>query len=213
VNWAVRHDGFKLVLILLALAGCSTPSLACPIPAEMMSSPPEDVVRVTFQNNSCTTVCALYISPGNCDNWGFDWLEDANLPSGAERTLALHPGRYDILVEDCTQAEYQGLRYTFDADETVPFSGEGLGDVGACTTSLTVVNETEMPVCYLWMGAPTSESFGRNWLGEEEIASGGSFTVTVPPGIYDLKAEGCEFELLGLWLDAGIEGERIWTLE
>lgn len=178
-----------------------------------MSSPPEEAVRVTFQNHSCTTVCSLYISPGNCDNWGSDWLEDANVPSGGERTLAVPPGRYDILVEDCTQAEYQGLRFDLGEDRTIAFTVAELESVPSCSTSLAVHNATEQSLCYLWISAPYSESFGLNWLADGDVPPGEVHTVTMPSGVYDLKVEDCSFGLLGFQLNTGLRGNHVWVLE
>lgn len=209
--WATL--GGSAVLISLVVSACGGNSLPCPIPQDLMENPPEDAVALTFQNDSCTTICSLNISPRSCDNWGLDWLGNANIPSGEARTLLVPPGQYDILVEDCTQAEYQYLRFSMEEDRAMVFTATDLESIPSCSTSLTIQNNTSQPVCHLWISAPYSESFGLNWLGDDEIPPGASLTVTVPPGVYDLKAEDCAFNIQGLELDTEVSGDRLWVLE
>ncbi len=203
----------------LGLMGCSainpfgaSSGLPCPIPTEAMGKPGDDSVSFTFENEFCATICTLNIAPGDCDDWGFDWLGYHNLHSGDSIILEVPPGKYDILIEICTQDYYiwEGLDLTYDNFAT--FSDPNVETSSSCASSLTVVNQSPAPICYMWIASPTSESFGLNWLADEQIDSGESYTFVVPAGAYDIKAEDCDFNILRLEIDAHISGHQSWSV-
>ena len=76
-----------------------------------------------------------------------------------------------------------------------------------------MVNHTEVPICHLWIAAEHSESFGGNWLGQDQIAPGESDQFFVFPGTYDIKAEDCDFNILRLEMDTEIEDHLEWVVE
>jgi len=204
-----------LCLMPLLLAGCTAlnglgfPSkLPCPIPAEMMSSPGEGSVNLTLVNQSCTTICRVYLSPRPCDDWGSDWLQGGRVRSGEQFSLDTLPGRVDLLLEDCSEAEYIIEDLDLDSDSVWTFSEQGDSGSESCRASVTVENHSAEPICHMWIASPISEQFGNNWLGDAQIPGGGEFTFIVPEGTYDLKAEGCAFEFLRVELDVPI-GEHI----
>jgi len=111
------HGAVTIILILLStsliIPACgnlkvpgSYRNLPCPIPKESMENLPGETVELTLKHDACTTICAVDISPKACDDWGFDWLGYHNIYSGMESTLEIVPGRYDILVETCTQEAF-----------------------------------------------------------------------------------------------------------
>jgi hypothetical protein len=82
-----------------------------------------DTVELVLVNNSSVTICYLYVSPSDSDNWGPDQFgEDTVLEPGATFTLTgVEPGQYDMYVESCeghTLEEY-GLDLTQDFTYTV----------------------------------------------------------------------------------------------
>jgi hypothetical protein len=86
----------------------------------------------------------------------------------------------------------------------------------ASVPSLDVVNDSTTPVCYVYISPTKSDEWGPDQLGEENMIDGGaSFTLTdIPAGTYDLKAEDCSGNLLGILYDADInEGQYTWTIE
>jgi hypothetical protein len=179
----------------------------------MMENPGDDAIAFTFQNNACPTVCSLSISPSPCDNWGFDWLGYNNVHSGEEVTLLVPPGRYDVMVEDCTQAYGITERLNLTSDEVFPWGWAGEAAAGSCTASVTVENRGKDPICHMWIGSPSSESFGLNWLGDDQLESGETFTFFVDPDIYDIKAEGCDWSLLRVETDVPVNGHLVWTVQ
>lgn len=86
----------------------------------------------------------------------------------------------------------------------------------AAGPSLEIVNNSETPVCFVYVSPTKSDDWGTDQLGEENMINGGdSFTITdVPAGTYDVKAEDCSNNLLGVVYQADItEGAYTWTIE
>ena len=218
----MRRDRLRLAALLvcslisiLALTRCGalgSSNLPCPIPQELMDKPQEGSVSFTFQNGACPTVCSLYISPSSCDDWGFDWVGYDNVHSGEEIVLQVSPGRYDVMVEDCTQAYGITERVNLTSDESFPWGWAGQATAGSCTASVTVENHSSEPICHMWIGSPSIESFGLNWLGEDQVGSGESFTFYVDPDTYDIKAEGCDWSLMRVELDVPVSDHLVWTV-
>jgi len=191
-------------------AGCG-PRLSCPIPTEM-NAPGEGRVAFTLQNNTCMTICGLWISPHTCDDWGIDLLGDHNVQSGESVTVYLPPGHYDAEVGYCTQQEFIMEKLNMDSDQTWTWSDENPDNSLPCGTTLTVVNNSEFPICYFRMGNQYSERYGDNWLGDEQIAPGESRLFTLEPGTYDIKAEACDWTMLRVELAVPVSGQQVWTV-
>ena len=208
----------SLILILLSI-GCgsffgldSSADLPCPIPTEMMGTRGEDFIAFTFDNQSCTTICDLSISPSSCDDYGFNWLRDRTIPSGSQATFYLPPGKYDLWIEDCTEESYIMEKLKLTEDQVASLTEGDEDSAVVCANSLTVINHSDIPICHMWIAAPWSESFGWNWLGTGQIGVGESRTFVVPEGVYDLKAEGCGFEFLKVELDIEIKDSFEWVV-
>ena len=196
----------------LVLCGCMQGAdIACPIPEQKMTDPDPGWVPFNVVNESCISFCSLLIAPTGCDDWGLDWIGVDSLPPGEEWPVKLPPGRYDILLEDCTQQQFIWEKIDILEESEFTLSGEAEYS-DACQHSLTVENHTQDPVCYMWIAAPYSESFGANWLGNDSIQPGGTRTFIAPEGTYDLKAESCDFTLLRVELDVHISGDVIWSI-
>ncbi len=199
---------------LIALAGCIAGGPTdCPIPTEMMSGTHEGLVPYTIQNDSCTTFCDISISPIRCDDWGFDWIRGDSLRSGESVTVYLQPGRYDVLVEDCSNYLFEFDRENIDGEKILVLREANQSDSQSCPASVTVINQASVPICHLWIATDDSESFGRNWLGSEQIGPGESMQFFVVPDTYDLKAEDCDFILLQIEIDVEIDGRIDWLVE
>lgn len=200
------------LFLAIFLVSCGAgKDLPCPISHEQMDHPDPDWPSFTLQNEACISICSVNIAPGSCDDWGYDWLGSDSLPPGDQLTFHLPPGRYDLLLEDCTQYEYVMEKVDIDNDSYFEITGEE-EESSACRHWLTVINHSSEPICYMWIAGPHSVSFGANWLGDDSIPAGDERKFIVPEGVYDLKAEGCEFELLNVELDVKISGETLWVV-
>ncbi len=80
-------------------------------------------VQWAMLNSSSGTFCYIYVSPTVAPGWGHDRLgSEEVLPSGGRLDLAIPPGEYDILIEDCDQE-------TLFEDTTTVSSG-GILEIG-----------------------------------------------------------------------------------
>jgi len=82
--------------------------------------------------------------------------------------------------------------------------------------SLEIINDTETSVCYVYLSPTKSDEWGEDQLGEENIIDpGNSFTLTdIPAGTYDLLAEDCDENQMGVVYGADItEGGYTWTVD
>lgn len=80
--------------------------------------------------------------------------------------------------------------------QPVPFDGTGV--------ALGLTNRTSDTVCFLFLSSPGDERWTDDILGSSTIASGATHTIRVPRGMWDLRAENCAHELMGV-----LRGARI----
>lgn len=80
--------------------------------------------------------------------------------------------------------------------QPVPFDGTGV--------TLNLTNRTSDSVCFLFLSTPGEDHWTDDILGSATIASGATHGVRVPRGIWDLRAENCAHELMGV-----LRGARI----
>lgn len=204
------------LVLLLGLNGCQgkAADIPCPFGPKYLASQ-EGNVTLELKNQSCTTICRIYLGKPSCDDWGNDLLLEGQerIHHGSSYSFQIPPGKYDLLIEDCTETGYQITNLKLRENTSWTFSMEGMDPEEACEASLTVVNESSKPVCHMWIAGPQSDRFGNNWLGNNEtIPAGGTMTFTVFPGNYDVKAEDCDFKQLRIELDKPILDHQTWKI-
>jgi hypothetical protein len=131
-----------------------------PPPTQPPPSPQTNTVTLTLINRFDRDVCYVYISPVDSETWGADWLgESETIPPGASRTFDLTPGTYDLLATDCneeTLVETYGLDLSRSGTwELVPTPSTPGG------VTLTAINGTDTPVCYILISPSDSEEWER----------------------------------------------------
>ncbi|MCS7179233.1 MAG: hypothetical protein RML46_09120 [Anaerolineae bacterium] len=164
---------------------------------------------VLVVNRSSREICYLYISPSDSETWGPDWMgKDTTIPAGSTRTFQVPLGTYDLRVDDC------------DHNPMSTQSGVNVGANGITWTledveaaSLTLVNQLDIPICYVLISPSDSTEWGNDWLGGETVPPGGSYTFRLPAGTYNLSARDCDGhpvsdEVYG----QEITGEMTWTI-
>lgn len=178
---------------------------------EWMISDVEEVggtVDLALFNNSGSDVCYVYISPTTSDAWGDDWLGTDIVPDGTSYTFQVPIGSYDLLAEDCDEsalAEEYGVSISKDTDWT-------LSPIGEETATLTVYNDTDAPVWYVYISLATNDEWGDDWLGVEMIPVGESYTFELAEGSYDLKAEDEDHNVMATKFEEYISGDLEWSL-
>ena len=165
-------------------------------------------VNLTLFNDSGWDVCYVYISPTSSDAWGGDWLGTDIVPDGTSYTFQVPIGSYDLLAEDCDEnalGEEYGVSISEDTDWT-------LSPVGGEAATLTVYNDTDTPIWYVYISPSTSDSWGDDWLGSDVIPVNESYTFELTEGTYDLKAEDENYNVIATRFDEYISGDLDWTL-
>lgn len=164
---------------------------------------------VLIVNQSSYEICYLYISPTDSQDWGPDWLGHNTIPSGSTHTLQVPLGTYDLRAEDC---DHNPLNIQNGISVKVDGITWTLNDV--TEASLTLENKLDIPICQVFISSSGNTDWGADWLGENEvIPPGGSYTFSLPEGVYDLSARDCDGnpvseEVYG----QEIRGEMTWTI-
>lgn len=172
---------------------------------------------LTVINDTNTEIWYVYISPSDSDDWGDDWLGDDVIAPGESYTFELAEGTYDLRADDKDHNEMAsryGEYISGDMEWRLYTEGEEGGGGEGGTASLTLVNNSGKKVCYVYISPNTNDSWGDDWLGEEEIIRPGeSRTFYLEPGFYDLRADDCDGEPIAEEYDEEISGDVTWTLE
>ena len=84
---------------------------------------------------------------------------------------------------------------------------------GGGTTTLTLYNQSDVAVCYVYLSPTTSDQWGEDWLGASEVIdSGGSRVFRVAMGAYDLRADDCDGNTLDTQWNVDLSGPVDWTV-
>ena len=209
---------FLLVITLTLLITACTPAgyQTClesgtpfPEPAEG-----EEYVDFTIENNTCMSICEVLVSPDNCEYMGGpDWVEGYPLRSGESVTQSIPQGKYAVWVELCTEEFRADEHIKVFSNETHVVNDSGKGSTPPCSTSLTVINQTDVPICKLLISISGSIYDSRNWLGVEQITSGEELVLTLRPDTYDIQALDCTGSSMRFDGDTQISGHQDWLVE
>ena len=206
-----------LAIIASLLGACTVGTrLPCPETGEEIPTPGpgEEYVTLKIQNDFCMSVCQVLVSPDHCEYMGgVDWVEDHPLRSGESISQEVPPGRYAVWLELCTEE--------FRADENINVRSDythalvddpGRGGKPPCGTSLTIINNSDVPICRLWISNTDSAYTSWNWVGVEHIQPGELLILSVRPEPYIIRAEDCDGNRLRTEVDADISGHQDWTV-
>ena len=81
------------------------------------------------------------------------------------------------------------------------------------TATLDIVNLASLPLFYLYLSSCASDSWGADQLGSDVIAVGSTYSFSMTPGCWDLRAklrDGREVDHRGVNMSTG--DRRSWTL-
>ena len=190
-----------------------TPLLSSPFPVASPTvpsagGPAEGYADLLLQNQSQRAVCYVQISLSGSDTWGEDWLgEDQVINSGTSFLFQGIPGgQYDYRALDCDQ-NVMSVHYG------VQLVGSMSWTVRDPTSTLTVINNSSYEICSLYASAVEDTVWGVNLFAEGTVlGSGQRQTVSIAPGTYDLRAEGCDETSYWEQRDVVIETAFEWTL-
>lgn len=210
---------FQLVLAVLSglLFGCSPPArLPCPESGEVIAypDPGEGLVALTLENNICMSICELLVSPNHCEYMGGEnWVADHPLRSGESITRYIQPGKHAVWLEICTERYRadEGIKVYSDTVHTI-VDDSTFGSKPPCGTSLTIVNNTNVEICRLWISNTESAYMSWNWLGAEPIQPGEVMELKLRPDTYKIRVEDCEGNRLRAENDVPLSGLQTWTV-
>jgi hypothetical protein len=171
---------------------------------------PETTLRVI--NNTTDAICYFYMVPVGSESWGSDWLgEDQKIETNQGVTFTADTGMYHLRAENCEQevlAESSDQHIEGDMHWVVQAA-----DSASTDTVLEVNNNTSQNICYLYIAASASDNWGQDWLGTQEIIyAGENRTFTVETGMYDLRAQNCQEEVIAESFDNHLQGSMEWNL-
>jgi len=78
--------------------------------------------------------------------------------------------------------------------------------------ALTIENNGATTIFYVYFSLSSSSSWGDDQLGSSTIPSGGSYTWSVGPGIYDVKVEDSSHNVLKTWFSMNINAPIILSV-
>ncbi|MBN1430564.1 MAG: hypothetical protein JXB07_19490 [Anaerolineae bacterium] len=78
---------------------------------------------------------------------------------------------------------------------------------------LTVINKTDIVMCYIYISLSTNTMWGADWLGEDEkVAVGRSRTFPLDPGTWDVRIEDCDENVILEKEEIVISGKHTLTV-
>ena len=164
---------------------------------------------LTIYNYSGVDACYVYISSSSSSEWGGDWLGNSIISNADDWSTRLPMGTYDLLAEDCNGYaidEQYGIVLTGNTDWTLE------GYAIPTDTTLTIVNATAYDIWYVYISPSSSDSWGDDWLGDDVIPAYGSYTFFVSEGMYDLRVEDSDYNVMATWFESYLAGEQEWTV-
>lgn len=208
---------YIVAIFALLLSACSLDSSQpCLEPGEKFPDPSieEEYIAFTIQNGTCMSICQVFVSPDHCEYMGgVNWVDDHPLRSEESITQYIPAGRYAVWVELCTE-EFRAdehLNSRSDYTHTI-FDDPNKGGEPPCGTSLTIINNSTVPICKMWISNSGSTYNSWNWIGAEKIQPGETLELTLRPDIYDLRAEACDDTRLRFEGDVLISGHLDWIV-
>jgi hypothetical protein len=188
-----------------------TPRPTLPPLPTATESPPE--VVLTLINQSSSDICFMRISPTTSSEWGDDWLGADTVSAGSSYTFLVPAGSYDLRAEFCGggSVEEMGADLNGDGEWTITDTAAGPGPSGGGTVQLTVINQTDGSICFVYISPVTSDVWGDDWLGANTIPAGTNYTFNVPAGAYDLRADFCGGGDPVVQMGQDLTSDRTWT--
>jgi hypothetical protein len=208
----------SLTMLACSLWGCSPNSiLDCPEPGEKIKEPgpDEEYVSLTIQNDFCMSVCQVFVSPDHCEYMGgVDLVQDHPLRSGESIRQDVPRGKYAVWFELCTEEFRADERIDVRSDHTHALIDDpGRGGKPPCGTSITIINNSDDPICRLWISNSESTYDSWNWVGVEHIQSGESLNLALRTGeTYSIRAEDCDGNRLRYEGGLTLSGHQDWIV-
>ena len=84
---------------------------------------------------------------------------------------------------------------------------------GKSLVDLTLENQSDWDVCYVYISLPSDDTWGNDWLRTDEIIQvGQNHIFKIQPGYYDIRAENCDFVGLEEQYEVDLTGPNGWVV-
>ena len=144
-------------------------------------------------NTSGVDICWLYISPSSANVYGPDRLDENILVAGDEIRFTLDSGDWDVLAYDCQNRVMDSRNFSIASGEEMHWELSAPVDPSAGgNSSLQVINQSGVDVCYLLISPTTASVWGEDWLGSQVLPAGSDMTFSLNAGIWDMLALDCD---------------------
>jgi hypothetical protein len=169
------------------------------------------IPNLMLENGSGELVCDVFISPSASDFWGEDLLyEGEAILENAQRGFSLEENVYDVLVQDC-RGNAVDIWWQVDVGDELATLTVGPRPGVAGRITVTLANDSGIPICSVFISPSTEEYWGVDWLdATEAIRVNRSRTFRLSPGTYDMLAEDCDFEEIDSAWGITITDEYTW---
>lgn len=166
--------------------------------------------NLRIENRSGMTICYFNVSPNTDSTWGDDDLgANETIANGADYVFTgVTFDVYDLRALDCDQN-------TIDEIYGIEFGAEGY-TWRLTNTILTVINNSSLAVCSVYISPASDTSWGTNDMDSgQSIQPGQQMSFSVGPGDWDMRAEACNQDTY--WQNPNTESisegtEFTWTL-
>lgn len=164
-------------------------------------------VNIQINNQSGYNICYVLISPSDATSWGDDRLgREERIEPGQSYTFSNMKGSsHDVMVLTCDDAILH-TAWGIVQDTTLTVGGSD-------KLALTVQNDSETDLCYLYVEPSSSDVWGEDELGTHGVLKPGEVRIFFfPPETYDLLAQDCNQQPLAESYNVALTSDLIWVL-
>ncbi len=95
-------------------------------------------------------------------------------------------------------------------EPTAPPAPTAVPEIG---TSLTIINDSQSEIWYVYISPSDAEQWGDDWLGGAVIRPGEAYTIAnLSDGVYDVKAADQDNQPVEIVWGLDVQGEMSWTV-
>jgi hypothetical protein len=151
---------------------------------------PSELEKITFHNQTGRNIQNIFLSPSDSGDWGPELIgAEYHLGDGKALGYYVHyPGssfKFDIMAIDDQGSSFELYEYQLTAgkDTDISFTRKNLINSAPKLSyaKLTVTNETDYDMYYLFISPSDSDAWGVDLLDEDEILSSGeSYAIVIP---------------------------------
>lgn len=159
-------------------------------------------------------ICWLYIAPPTFDIWGPNRLGADILLSGEDISFTLASGEWDVQAVNCQDSVMDARSVMIEENGELVWELSAPVDpnLGGNST-LEVVNQSGMDICWLMISPTTASLWGDDWLGADILSAGTSMTFSLDAGTWDAIAYDCDQNVVAEDYQITIPAEGgVWTI-